>query len=59
MSHSEALTARLYQQAEAGQPISREDALRWAHQFSREQLARLIDLMETMIAIRQKEEHPA
>jgi len=57
MSHSEALTVRPYQQAEAGQPISREDALRWAHQFSREQLALLIALMETMTAIR-KEEQP-
>ena len=57
MERTETLTDRLRRQAEAGQPISREDALRWAHQFSREQLSNLIALMETMIATR-KEEQP-
>lgn len=57
MEPYETLTDRLYQQVEAGQPISREDALNWVHQFSREQLSNLIALMETMIATR-KEEQP-
>ena len=48
MSCNEALNDRLRQQAQAGQPISREDALCWMHQFSLEQKIKLIALLEAM-----------
>ena len=48
MSCNEALNDCLHQQAKAGQPISREDALRWIHQFSREQKIKLIAFLEAM-----------
>lgn len=48
MSCNEALNDCLRQQAKAGQPISREDALRWMHQFSREQKIKLIAFLEAM-----------
>jgi len=48
MSCNETLNDCLRQQAKAGQPISREDALRWMHQFSREQKIKLIAFLEAM-----------
>ena len=53
---NKALTINISCQPEGtAKSISRQEALRWAHQFSREQLIRLIQLLEAMNHTEQEE----